>query len=112
MATTVYDVEEIILQDGKTAVKLKPLTINKLRVFMDKMNSLGELETEMDTINLLTEVCAFILESQIDGLKDNPALAEELLDLPTIKRVIKVCGGIDLDDPNLIAAAQAAAGLI
>lgn len=111
MAITVYDVEEIELQNG-TSVKLKPLTINKLKVFMEKMNNLGNLETEIDTINYLTEVCAFILEPQIEGLKDNKELAGDLFDLPTIKRVIKVCGGIDLDDPNLIAAAQAAAGLI
>jgi len=33
LATTVYDVEEIQLQNGAT-VKLKPLTIKELREFM------------------------------------------------------------------------------
>lgn len=36
-------------------------------------------------------------------------LAEEALDMPTIYRVLDVCGGIKLDDPKLVEAAMAAA---
>jgi hypothetical protein len=30
---------------------------------------------------------------------------EDALDMPTINRILEVCGGIKLDDPNLLAAA-------
>mgnify|MGYP003347891844 CR=1 FL=1 len=30
---------------------------------------------------------------------------EDALDVPTINRILEVCGGIKMDDPNLLAAA-------
>jgi len=38
---------------------------------------------------------------------DRDAL-EDALDVPTINRILEVCGGIKLDDPNLTAAAALA----
>jgi len=31
---------------------------------------------------------------------------EEAIDQPTINRIIKICGGVDFEDPDLIAAAM------
>jgi hypothetical protein len=59
LATTVYDVEEITLQNG-AKVTLKPLSIKELRKFMVVMSKTANIET---------------------------------------------CGGIKMDDPNLLAAA-------
>ena len=44
MATTVYDVEEIKLQNGDTA-QLKPLSIKQLRKFMAAMTKAQEATT-------------------------------------------------------------------
>jgi hypothetical protein len=30
---------------------------------------------------------------------------EDAIDVPTMNRILEVCGGIKLDDPNLLAAA-------
>lgn len=106
MATTVYDVEEVTLQDGKT-VKLKPLSIRELRRFMEVMGKTTQTTTEDEALQVLVEACGIALEKQIPELKDNKELLEDLLDIPTINRIIKVCGGIDLEDPNLLAAVQA-----
>lgn len=110
MATTVYDVEEIQLQDGKT-VKLKPLSIRELRRFMEVMGKTAVSTTEEEALSILIEACGIALERQIPEIKDNKEMLEDILDVPTINRIIKVCGGIDLEDPNLLAAAQAQAGL-
>ena len=104
MATTVYDVEEIPLQDG-TIVKLKPLSIKELRKFMIEINKTGSAETEDETLDILINACAVALEKQLpDVVKDRDAF-EDLLDVPTINRILEVCGGIKMDDPNLLAAA-------
>ena len=104
MATTVYDVEEIELQNG-AKVKLKPLTIKELRKFMVAIQRTQEVTSEDETLNILIDACAVALERQLPELvKDRDAL-EDALDVPTINRILEVCGGIKMDDPNLLAAA-------
>ena len=104
MATTVYDVEEIQLQNGVN-VKLKPLTIKELRKFMAAIAKTAEVTTEDETLTILIDACAVALEKQLpDLVKDRDAL-EDALDVPTINRILEVCGGIKMDDPNLLAAA-------
>lgn len=104
MATTVYDVEEVELQDG-SVLKLKPLSINKLKRFMSIMNKTQEATTEEKALDILIEAVAIVIESQYPELAADRDKLEDSLDVPTINRIIKVCGGIDLEDPNLLAAA-------
>jgi hypothetical protein len=104
LATTVYDVEEIELQNG-AKVRLKPLTIKELRKFMVAIQRTQEVTSEDETLNILIDACAVALERQLPELvKDRDAL-EDALDVPTINRILEVCGGIKMDDPNLLAAA-------
>ncbi len=104
MATTIYDVEEIELQNGDKA-KLKPLTIKELRKFMAAIQKTADSKTEDETLTVLIDACAVALERQLPELvKDRDAL-EDALDVPTINRILEVCGGIKMDDPNLLAAA-------
>ena len=105
MATTVYNVEEIQLQNGQ-AVKLKPLSIKDLRRFMVALQKTQDNpDTDQDqTLEVLIDACAIALEKQLPELvKDRDAL-EDALDVPTINRILEVCGGIKMDDPNQLAA--------
>lgn len=104
MATTVYDVEEVKLQNGDTA-QLKPLSIKQLRKFMAAMNKAQESITEDQSLSVLIDACAIALEVQLPELVKDRDKLEEALDVPTINRILEVCGGIKLDDPNLVAAA-------
>ncbi len=104
MATTVYDVEEIQLQNGAT-VKLKPLTIKELRKFMAAIAKTAEVTTEDETLTILIDACAVALEKQLPDLVKDREAFEDTLDVPTINRILEVCGGIKMDDPNLLAAA-------
>jgi hypothetical protein len=104
LATTVYDVEEITLQDG-SKVTLKPLTIKDLRKFMVAIQKTAEVTSEDETLDILIDACAVALAKQLpDLVKDRDAF-EDALDVPTINRILEVCGGIKMDDPNLLAAA-------
>ena len=106
MATTVYNVEEIILQNGAT-IKLKPLSIKELRRFMTTIQKTADTpaDDQDKTLSILIDACAIALEKQLpDLVKDRDAF-EDALDVPTINRILEVCGGIKMDDPNLLAAA-------
>ena len=103
MATTVYDVEEIQLQNGAT-VKLKPLTIKELRKFMVVIQKTAEVTSEDETLTILIEACGVALEKQLPELVKDIDAFEDTLDVPTINRILEVCGGIKMDDPNLLAA--------
>ena len=104
MASTVYDVEEIQLQNA-AIVKLKPLTIKELRKFMAAIAKTAEATTEDETLSILIEACAVALEKQLPDLVKDIDAFEDTLDVPTINRILEVCGGIKMDDPNLLAAA-------
>jgi hypothetical protein len=104
LATTVYDVEEIQLQNGAT-VKLKPLTIKELREFMKVINKTQEVTTEDETLTILIEACGVALQKQLPDLVADRDAFEDTLDVPTINRILEVCGGIKMDDPNQLAAA-------
>jgi len=95
LATTIYDVEEIELQNG-AKVKLKPLTIKELRKFMAAIQRTANTTSEDETLDILIDACALVKDRE---------LLEDALDVPTINRILEVCGGIKMDDPNLLAAA-------
>jgi len=104
LATKVYDVEEIELQNGDKA-KLKPLTIKELRKFMAAVQKTADAKTEDETLTILIEACAVALEKQLPDLVKDKDKLEDALDVPTINRILEICGGIKMDDPNLLAAA-------
>jgi hypothetical protein len=104
LATKIYDVEEIQLQNGDK-VLLKPLSIKQLRKFMVVVQKTQDVTEEDQTLSVLVEACAIALETQLPELTKNLDAFEDALDVPTINRIMEVCGGIKMDDPNLIAAA-------
>ena len=104
MARTVYDVEKIKLQNG-AEVELKPLTIKELRKFMTVIQKTAEVSSEDETLTLLIDACAVALEKQLPELVKDRDAFEDVLDVPTINRILEICGGIKMDDPNQLAAA-------
>jgi hypothetical protein len=72
---------------------------------MQAIQRTGEAVTEDETLDILIDAVAVALEKQQPELVANRDLLEDALDVPTINRILEVCGGIKLDDPNLLAAA-------
>ena len=106
MATSVYEVVEVELLDGSN-ISMKPLKISLLRDFMKEFQKISDPKIAEDNIKSMDLLlnCAVIAMKQY-----NPELAtkeqlEELIDLPTVYKVIEVAAGIQLNDPNALAAA-------
>lgn len=57
----------------------------------------------------LVDAASICLENKIPEVCADRDKLEDILDMPTIYKVIEICGGIKLDDPNLLAAATATA---
>lgn len=130
MATTVATVEEVTLQDGST-VTLRPLVLTGLRKFMKRFNHFTDAKTEEESMDRLIDTAALCLSkarpefwnedkdngtSEVDGKEvPNPKggsteAFEDAIDMPTLYKIVEICGGIKLNDPNLIAAAMEMAG--
>jgi hypothetical protein len=114
MATTVYTTEEITLQDDSKAT-LKPLNIKALRKFMKTMEGFANANTDEEGFEVLLDASALCVA------KERPEFwnaeegkhtedYEEAVDMPTIYKILEVCGGVKLNDPNLLAAAAEALG--
>lgn len=125
MATEAYDTVELTLQDG-TDVVLKPLNIARLKRFMKSWQRFKELDLENDELgafDLYIDCAGIALESNLAHKYEtkgegedflNPKYKEyleETLDMDTIFKILEVCGGLKLNDPNLLeAVARAQAG--
>jgi len=106
MATSVYEVVEIELIDG-TKLKLRPLKITLLREFMKKFADLENIEIASDndkSMDLLIDCIAIAMKQYNPDLSDKEKL-EEVVDLPTVYKIIEIASGVKLNDPNLLAAA-------
>jgi hypothetical protein len=106
MATSIYEVVEVELLDG-SQISMKPLKISLLRDFMKEFQKISDPKIAEDNIKSMDLLlnCAVIAMKQY-----NPELAtkeqlEDIMDLPTVYKVIEVAAGIQLNDPNALAAA-------
>lgn len=119
MATTVYEVQELVLDDG-TTVTCKPANIKVMRKGNELLAKLGESEDNDDGINRLLDIVCLCTkrerpEFEIDELDDegektgrrvtNYELMEELFDMETVFKVIELDLGVKLNDPKLLEAA-------
>lgn len=110
MATKVYTTEEVELQDG-TEVTLRPLPIKPLRKFMVKLGKLGTSEdgkplSEDESLDQLFDLALVCLERNKATAHFDREQLEDILDLPTIYKVIEICGGVKLNDPKLLELAS------
>jgi hypothetical protein len=107
MATTVYESQELTLMDG-TKITARPLKISLLRPFMTKFEKVAEVaDNNEKSMTLLVECVAIAMQQFNAELADVKKL-EEILDLPTVYKIIEAASGVKLQDANaLINAALA-----
>lgn len=108
MATSVYDIVEVELIDG-TKISMRPLKISLLREFMKEFQKIGDekiAEDNIKSMDLLLD-CAVIAMKQYDETLAVKEKLEDIVDLPTVYKIIEVAAGIKLNDPNVLAAALA-----
>jgi hypothetical protein len=105
VATTVYDVEEIQLSNGETLV-IKPLTIKHLKKFLKVMKKMEDpkIESEEQVMEIFVEGAMVCLEQLKPELAEDLETFEEVIEVPTLMKILEVAGGLKLNDPNLNAA--------
>lgn len=102
MATKVFTTEELELQDG-TMVTVKPLTIKRLRKFMNVIAQLNNTEgvaededEEERAIDLMFDACVIALEQNNPKVIEDRDNLEDALDIPTMWKILEVAGGIEM----------------
>jgi hypothetical protein len=105
LATTVYDIVEIELSNGET-ISIKPLPIKQLRKFMDAIKEMdAEDTTEENAMDLFIKAAMICLEVFKPELSQDKDKFEDVVEVPTMMKILEVCGGLKLTDPNLLGAA-------
>jgi hypothetical protein len=98
MATTVVNVVKISLDDDKYKdIECKSLKVKYLREFMTRISDLQDVVTDnVASIDVLLDCCEIALRQYVKGGIPKEEL-EELLDLPTMYRIVEGASGIVLD---------------
>jgi|TARA_R110001606_G_scaffold307907_1_gene454882 inhibitor of KinA sporulation pathway (predicted exonuclease) len=102
MATTTIEQSEITLIDG-SKVSVRPLKVSLLRSFLKKFAEIADVATDNDkSMNILMECVQIAMRQYKPEIADDLEALEELLDLPTVYKVVEAASGIVLDDANVL----------
>ena len=97
MATSVYETVELELMDG-TKIKMRPLKISLLRDFMDKFSEITDAANDnKKSMDILME-CVQIAMKQYNPELDDKEKLEDILDLPSVYKIVEAASGIKFDD--------------
>lgn len=123
MANRVYRVEEVELidwndDDGEPKpIRMHPLVIKKMRIVSEILDQ-SELKAKPEEewteeekgrtfLDVLIEAAAFAMRTYEPGLSDPDVLSDHV-DYETLAHILDIAIGLKLNDPNLMAATQAA----
>jgi len=96
MATTVHENEQVTLIDG-TKIKVRPLKISLLRPFMKKFEGVAKVaEDNEKSMTLLIECVQIAMQQYKPELAGDIQKLEDLLDLPTVYKIVEAASGINL----------------
>ena len=102
MTTTTYEESTLTLIDG-TKVTVRPLKISLLRPFMKKFEQVaGVAEDNEKSMTLLIECVQIAMEQYSPDLSKDINKLEEVLDLPTVYKIIEAASGVKLADANAL----------
>ena len=106
MANTVYEVVEIQLSNGQD-IQVRPLTIKNLKKFTKVIAKLDspDVATEEDALDVFIEAGMVCMEQFAPDLAKDKDNFEDVIEVPTLMKVLEVAGGLKMnEDPNLAAA--------
>ena len=96
MATTVHEEDTITLIDG-TKITVRPLKISLLRPFMKKFEGVAAVADDNEkSMTLLVECVQIAMQQYKPELAGDIAKLEELLDLPTVYKIVEAASGVKL----------------
>jgi hypothetical protein len=96
MSTTVHEVETVILMDG-TKIEVRPLKISLLRSFMKKFDAIAAVADDNEkSMNILMECAQIAMKQYKPEIADDITKLEDVLDLPTVYKIVEIASGIKL----------------
>jgi hypothetical protein len=107
MSTTINEENKIVLIDG-TEVSVRPLKISLLRDFMKKFDEISNVaEDNNKSMDVLMQCAQIAMKQYKPEIADDISKLEDLLDLPTVYKVVEAASGINLGSTNLVGSAAA-----
>lgn len=98
MAVTNYEETKLSLIDG-TEISVRPLKLSLLKKFMKKFETVADVaEDNEKTIGVLLECVQIAMQQYRPEIADDIEQLEEVLDLPTVYKIIEVASGVDLEN--------------
>ena len=97
MSTTTYEAQTLTLMDG-TEIAVRPLKISLLRLFTKKFEGVAKVQEDNEkSMDVLHECVAIAMQQYKPELADVTKL-EEILDLPTVYKIIEAASGVSITD--------------
>jgi len=105
MPTTVYETLEIKLSNGEV-ITVAPLKINRLKKFLAVVKPLQENQnvTEEQAMEMFVQAGMICMEQFAPDLAKDKEKFEDIIEVPTMMKILEVAGGLKLNDPNLLGA--------
>ena len=98
MATTTHETNTLTLIDG-TKIEVRPLKISLLRPFMKKFDGVAAVADDNEkSMSLLVECVQIAMQQYKPELADDLAKLEDLLDLPTVYKIVEAASGVRLSE--------------
>ena len=106
MATTVHEADQVTLIDG-TKITVRPLKNSLLRPFMKKFEGVAKVaEDNEKSMTLLVECVQIAMEQYKPELAGDIQKLEDLLDLPTVYKIVEAASGINLTSISDVLGAE------
>lgn len=104
MANAVYETVDILLSNGEE-ISVRPLTIKNLKKFTKVIAKLDseDIKTEEDAMEVFIEAGMVCMEQFAPNLSSDKENFEDIIEVPTLMKILEVAGGLKLNDPNLAA---------
>ncbi len=103
MATTIHEEKTLVLIDG-TEIKVRPLKISLLRPFLKKFDGVAAVaEDNEKSMTILVECAQIAMRQYKPELAEDLAKLEDLLDLPTVYKIVEAASGVTLGNmPDIV----------
>jgi DNA-binding protein H-NS len=102
VATTVNESTKLKLVDG-TEIEVRPLKISLLREFMKKFEGIAKVAEDNDkSMTLLIECVQIAMKQYKPELAEDASALEDLLDLPTVYKIVEEASGSKLSDGDIL----------
>lgn len=93
---------KVTLIDG-TEIEVRPLKISLLRPFMKKFESIADIAEDNDkSMTVLVECVQVALKQYKPDLAEDLEKLEELLDLPTVYKIVEGASGVKLNEVSAL----------